>query len=149
MFRESEDYEHFADFIRTKSRYVLDGWQQDFVNSIAETSNKRTTTLSWTSEASTNVSSFTMCLKTPCSFVVNSFFADSLIRKRTTRVILFGISSPLGEAHTRQMRISQIRSCKSPFRPPDRWSLAATGCLPSPGSLQIAGRGQFTRCRAA
>jgi hypothetical protein len=25
MFRESEDYEHFADFIRTKSRYILDG----------------------------------------------------------------------------------------------------------------------------
>jgi hypothetical protein len=46
MFRESEDYEHFADFIRTKSRYVLDGWQQDFVNSIVETSKKRTTTLS-------------------------------------------------------------------------------------------------------
>ena len=46
MFRESEDYEHFAGFIRTKSRYVLDGWQQDFVNSIVETSKKRTTTLS-------------------------------------------------------------------------------------------------------
>lgn len=46
MFRESEDYEHFADFIRTKSRYVLDGWQQDFVNTIVETSKKRTTTLS-------------------------------------------------------------------------------------------------------
>jgi RES domain-containing protein len=45
MFRESEDYEHFADFIRTKSRYVLDGWQQDFVNTILETSKKRTTTL--------------------------------------------------------------------------------------------------------
>ena len=45
MFRESEDYEHFADFIRTKSRYVLDGWQQDFVNTIVETSKKRTTTL--------------------------------------------------------------------------------------------------------
>jgi len=36
MFRESEDCEHFADFIRTKSRYVLDGWQQDFVNTIVE-----------------------------------------------------------------------------------------------------------------
>ena len=46
MFRESEDYEHFAGFIRTKSRYVLDGWQQDFVNSIVETSKKRTTKLS-------------------------------------------------------------------------------------------------------
>ena len=45
MFRESEDYEHFADFIRTKSRYVLDGWQQDFVNTIVETSKKRTTTV--------------------------------------------------------------------------------------------------------
>jgi RES domain-containing protein len=45
MFRSSEDYEHFADFIRTKSRYVLDGWQQDFVNTIVETSKKRTTTL--------------------------------------------------------------------------------------------------------
>jgi len=45
MFRESEDYEHFADFIRTKSRYVLDGWQQNFVSTIVETSKKRTTTL--------------------------------------------------------------------------------------------------------
>lgn len=46
MFRESEDYEQFADFIRTKSRYILDRWQQDFVNTIVETSKKRTTTLS-------------------------------------------------------------------------------------------------------
>lgn len=46
MFRSSEDYEYFADFIRTKSRYVLDSWQQDFVNTIVETSKKRTTTLS-------------------------------------------------------------------------------------------------------
>lgn len=45
MFRRSEDYEHFANFIRTQSRYVLDGWQQDFVNTIVETSKKRTTTL--------------------------------------------------------------------------------------------------------
>jgi hypothetical protein len=45
MFRSSEDYEHFADFIRTKSRYVLDGWQQDFVNTVVETSKKRTTIL--------------------------------------------------------------------------------------------------------
>jgi len=45
MFRESEDYEHFAGFIRSKSRYVLDGWHQDFVNTIVETSKKRTTTL--------------------------------------------------------------------------------------------------------
>jgi hypothetical protein len=45
MFRTSEDYEHFADFIRTQSRYVLDGRQQDFVNTIVETSKKRTTTL--------------------------------------------------------------------------------------------------------
>jgi len=45
MFRSSEDYEHFSDFIRTTSRYVLDGWQQDFVNTVVETSKKRTTTL--------------------------------------------------------------------------------------------------------
>jgi hypothetical protein len=54
MFRLSEDYEHFADFIRTKSRYVLDGWQQDFVNTVArklkvpaQLRATDTTTLTW------------------------------------------------------------------------------------------------------
>src|SRR5258708_901911 len=59
--------------------------------------------ISWTNEASTNVSSFTMCVKTSRSFAVNSFFADSLIRKRTTSVILSGMASPLGEAQIHQM----------------------------------------------
>jgi RES domain-containing protein len=45
MFRTSEDYEHFADFIRTRSRYVLDEWRQDFINTIVHTSKKRTTSL--------------------------------------------------------------------------------------------------------
>src|SRR5882724_4685232 len=51
--------------------------------------------MSWTNEASTNVSSFTICAKTSCNFAANSCFADSSIRKRTTRVILSDIPSPL------------------------------------------------------
>ena len=71
MFRESEDYEHFADFIRTKSRYVLDGWQQDFVNTIVETSKKRTTTLPanqilWRAAPGSRIR--TVYIRTKCSF---------------------------------------------------------------------------------
>src|SRR5882757_1006266 len=51
--------------------------------------------MSWTNEASTNVSSFTICANTSCNFAANSCFADSSIRKRTTRVILSDITSPL------------------------------------------------------
>src|SRR5882672_2451063 len=51
--------------------------------------------ISWTNEASTNVSSFTMCVKTACNFAVNSFFTASSIWKRTTSVILFDISFSL------------------------------------------------------
>src|SRR5580658_10364871 len=47
--------------------------------------------MSWTNEASTNVSSVTMCAKIFCIFTVNSCFADSSIRKRTTSVILSDI----------------------------------------------------------
>ncbi len=45
MFRTSEDYEYFANYIRSESRYVLDVRQQKFLNAIVETSRKRKTTI--------------------------------------------------------------------------------------------------------
>ncbi|MBL8209677.1 MAG: RES family NAD+ phosphorylase [Bryobacterales bacterium] len=45
MFHTSEDYEDFARYIRRESRYVLDERQREFLESIVETSKKRTTTL--------------------------------------------------------------------------------------------------------
>ncbi|WP_433965484.1 RES family NAD+ phosphorylase [Tunturiibacter gelidiferens] len=45
MFRSSEDYEYFADYIRRESRYVLDARQQAFLDPVVETSTKRTTTI--------------------------------------------------------------------------------------------------------
>src|SRR5882757_7610602 len=47
--------------------------------------------ISWINEASTKVSSLTMCVKTCRSSAMNSCFADSSIRKRTTSVILSDI----------------------------------------------------------
>src|SRR5580658_2963685 len=65
--------------------------------------------MSWTNEALTNVFSFTMCAKISRIFAVNSFFADSFIRKRTTRVILSDIPSPLGETRTSQLLFPEPR----------------------------------------
>jgi RES domain-containing protein len=45
MFRTSEDYEYFASYIRRESRYVLDARQREFLEAVAETSRKRTTTI--------------------------------------------------------------------------------------------------------
>jgi hypothetical protein len=45
MFRTSEDYEHFSDYIRMQSQYVLDGWLYDFMDTVVETGKKRITML--------------------------------------------------------------------------------------------------------
>ncbi|MDF2434769.1 MAG: hypothetical protein JWP44_4400 [Mucilaginibacter sp.] len=45
MFRSDEDYEHFADYVRRRSRYVLDGQQNEFVEAVIQTSKKRTTAM--------------------------------------------------------------------------------------------------------
>lgn len=45
MFRTSEDYEDFASYIRRESRYVLDARQNEFLETIVETSRKRATTI--------------------------------------------------------------------------------------------------------
>jgi len=40
-----EDYEYFASYIRRESRYVLDARRHEFLEAVAETSRKRTTTI--------------------------------------------------------------------------------------------------------
>ncbi len=45
MFFTSEDYEHFASYIRSQSRYILDGRQRGFLEAIVETSKKRITSI--------------------------------------------------------------------------------------------------------
>jgi RES domain-containing protein len=42
MFRTDEDYDAFADYVRRRARYVLDGWQQEFIDAVLQTSKKRT-----------------------------------------------------------------------------------------------------------
>ena len=45
MYRTSEDYEDFASYIRRESRYLLDARQNEFLETIVETSRKRATTI--------------------------------------------------------------------------------------------------------
>lgn len=45
MFRSDEDYDYFASLIRNHARYVLDGWQQEFIDTVLETGKKRTTAM--------------------------------------------------------------------------------------------------------
>jgi RES domain-containing protein len=45
MFRTDEDYEDFADYIRRRSRHILGGRQQEFIDAVLQTSKKRTTTM--------------------------------------------------------------------------------------------------------
>jgi RES domain-containing protein len=42
MFRTDEDYDEFAEYIRRRARYILGGWQQEFINAVLLTSKKRT-----------------------------------------------------------------------------------------------------------
>src|SRR5580704_14738353 len=82
--------------------------------------------MSWTNEALTNVFSFTMCAKISRIFAVNSFFADSFIRKRTTRVILSDILSPLSGA---QDRVIANFGFPLVLRPPLSWIKECVECL--------------------
>src|SRR5882757_8564713 len=71
--------------------------------------------ISWINEASTKVSSLTMCVKTCRSFVMNSCFADSSIRKRTTSVILSDIFTSFMPCH-RKLHVCSIGNKKQLFR---------------------------------
>jgi RES domain-containing protein len=45
MFRRDEDYEYFADYVRRRSRYVLNAEQHEFIEAILQTSKTRTKTM--------------------------------------------------------------------------------------------------------
>jgi hypothetical protein len=42
MFRTDEDFDDFAEHIRRRARYILGGRQQEFIDAVFLTSNKRT-----------------------------------------------------------------------------------------------------------